>query len=39
MGESAVLVRMEQEDKNVAMKNLWTTMDGDITKLQEDIIE
>ena len=23
MGETAVLVRLEQEDKNVAMKDLW----------------
>jgi archaellum component FlaC len=39
MGESAVLVRLEQEEKNVAMKDLWKTMDGDITKLQDDIVE
>ena len=39
MGETAVLVRLAQEDKNVAMKDLWKAMDGDITKLQEDIIE
>ena len=24
MGETAVLVRMEEEDKNVAMKDIWT---------------
>jgi hypothetical protein len=33
MGETAMLVRQEQEEKNVAMKELWKAMDGDITKL------
>jgi uncharacterized coiled-coil protein SlyX len=31
MGETAVLVRMEQEDKNVAMKDIWTQLDKDVT--------
>jgi hypothetical protein len=39
MGETAVLVRLDQEDKNVAMKDLWKAMDGDITKLQDDIVD
>ena len=33
MGETAVLVRMEQEDKNVAVQKLWKEMDGEITQL------
>jgi hypothetical protein len=31
MGEAAVLVRLDQQDKNDALKELWRTMDGDIT--------
>jgi hypothetical protein len=31
MGEAAVLVRMDQQDKHDALKELWRTMDGDIT--------
>jgi RNA-binding protein YhbY len=31
MGETAVLVRLEQEDKNVAMKDIWKQLDSDIT--------
>jgi hypothetical protein len=39
MGETAVLVRLEQEDKNVVMKDPWKALDGDITKLQGDIVD
>ena len=39
MGETAVLVRLEQEDKNVAVKDIYTQMNEDITKLQDDIVD
>ena len=39
MGETALLVRLDQEDKNKAMKELWRAMDGDITQLQTDICD
>jgi hypothetical protein len=39
MGETAILVRLDQEDKNKAMKELWRAMDGDITQLQTDICD
>ena len=39
MGETAVLVRLQQEDKNVAIKDLWKQLNDDITKLQDDIVE
>jgi hypothetical protein len=39
MGETAVLVRLEQEDKNVAVHKLWKQIDGDITQLQSDILD
>ncbi len=39
MGETAILVRFDQEDKNKAMKELWRAMDGDITQLQTDICD
>ena len=39
MGETAVLVRLEQEDKNVAVHKLWKEMDGEITQLQSDILD
>jgi predicted nucleic acid-binding Zn-ribbon protein len=34
-----VLVRLEQEDKNVAVKDIYTQMNEDITKLQDDIVD
>ena len=39
MGESAVLVRLEQEEKNGAVKNLYNQLNEDITKLQNDIVD
>jgi hypothetical protein len=39
MGETAVLVRLEQEEKNVAVHKLWKEMDGEITQLQSDILD
>jgi archaellum component FlaC len=39
MGETAVLVRLEQEDKNVAVKDIYTQMNEDITKLQDNIVD
>jgi hypothetical protein len=39
MGETAVLVRMEQEGKNVAVEKLWKEMDGEITQLQSDVLD
>ena len=39
MGETAILVRLDQEDKYKAMKELWRAMDGDITQLQTDICD
>ena len=39
MGETAILVRLDQEDKNKSMKDLWRAMDGDITQLQTDICD
>ena len=34
-----MLVRLEQEDKNVAVKDIYTQMNEDITKLQDDIVD
>jgi uncharacterized protein YggE len=39
MGETAVLVKLDQQDKNEALKELWRTMDGDISQLQTDTVE
>jgi hypothetical protein len=39
MGETAVLVRLEQEEKNVAVQKLWKEMDGEITQLQSDVLD
>ena len=39
MGETAVLVRLEQEEKNAAVHKLWKEMDGEITQLQSDILD
>jgi hypothetical protein len=39
MGENTMVARQAQEDKNVAIKDLWKQMDSDITKLQDDIVE
>ena len=39
IGETAVLVRLEQEEKNVAVQKLWKEMDGEITQLQSDILD
>ena len=39
MGETAVVERQEQEDKNVVIKDMWKQLDSDITKLQDDIVE
>ena len=39
MGETAVLVRLEQEDKNVAVHKLWKQLDDDVTQLQSDILD
>ena len=39
IGETAVLVRLEQEEKNVAVQKLWKEMDGEITQLQSDVLD
>jgi hypothetical protein len=39
MGETAVMARQEQEEKNVVIKDMWKQLDSDITKLQHDVIE
>ncbi len=39
MGESVVMARQEQEDKNAVVKDMWKQLDSDITKLQDDIVE
>jgi hypothetical protein len=30
---------MDQEDKNVAMRDLWKQIDSDVTQLQSDIVD
>jgi predicted nucleic acid-binding Zn-ribbon protein len=39
MGETAVMAKQEQEDKNVVIKDMWKQLDSDITRLQNDIVE
>jgi hypothetical protein len=39
MGESAVIVRLEQEDKNNKVAAQMKEMDDEVTQLQKDILD
>ncbi len=39
IGQLSLRGRMEQEEKNVAMKNMVTQLDKDITQLQSDVVD